>query len=691
MTFAALAAANAAAAAAVETQQIVVAQCASAGGCLATKREPWRHFWRQGESPLVSSLKAIEVLWNHLAPWLPLVLCIYFVALGPPSLSSYGGRDGGGGALLGLGTSWLVTWMMRPLAGAVHCVGGEGWSQTVLVAAVLSLWYLGLPPGPAESDWSLPALPAPAAAGTPPPRGLPGSPSAVALLDISAQEAGRRAVVGLIVLDDLLRVILRFVAGSPLEVWPFAVCNRYHYSLWMTGCSNWWEDSYLSASWMTLPPNTGRLGNRGSSSIACVLSKAVLVASVAAEAFGSVVVFPPECTLSCWVAAPLVTSTLLVATRGPSRLDTLLLAVMELVRLASKCGVYFQAVWLLAAYLLPTQDTALRAHGSGWGCYRQAALGVLEVLALSGLYVALASRVSMVLAWRRTAEPLYAVPIEMRDSSPLAGRPLYCGSLGQGVEGTYAPTRMCDWDDASDGSGLLSLPWRERFRLRARAEALTAREARLLSFLDALAVRIREAESCGEDENSGIAAAIRPACRPRQRRRAILACGAALVSLLGAGVAWRFHLSLCPHSVGLIEAAFWLVLFARAAHYYLRAALPRLLAAWEAYRPPRRRNVGDPELAALRQQAHAHHQCLAETQRQLCHLEARLESLGVRARRLDHGETDRGCKRLCGWDFQPLVLGCWLCSVGLVCFRSRLLQQVVAMGVQGPRDMHLRV
>jgi hypothetical protein len=346
----------------------------------------------------------------------------------------------------------------------------------------------------------------------------------------------------------------------------------------------------------------------------------------------------------------------------PDRPDAVLFGVLETLQLAGKCIIYFQAAWVLADSILPPPTTAGPADvtmRSLLSCYHSGLLCVLEVVALTTLYVVLANHLCRVSAWCRTAAPLYATPIEAAfpgATPPMAGWPLYCGRQGHGVEGSHAPTRVCDWEDVA-GPGIIELRWRERFALRHRAETLAAREARLLSFLDALNVRISETEL-------GIAGSQnRPSAFARVAFAVVAAVSIAILVLFGgfpSGAA-RTSLPLAmlhSRAEGYFEKLFLAALLIRVAHSLI-LVLARLCAAGVA-----KAQLADAEVVALRQQARALHNGLTETQMALALLEVQLANLGIPVQRSNPSQGRRTFSPL--W---PLLL-CWACSVVTVGVRA---------------------
>ena len=99
----------------------------------------------------------------------------------------------------------------------------------MLAALALLLWHLGVSrqPGPTER-WCVAVVTR--AASTERPLGL--------------RALDRSAAIGLFLLDDVLRAVLRFVAGTPSEAWPFALADRTCHSLWSSD-EEWWANTYI--------------------------------------------------------------------------------------------------------------------------------------------------------------------------------------------------------------------------------------------------------------------------------------------------------------------------------------------------------------------------------------------------------------------------------------------------------------
>jgi len=308
-----------------------------------------------------------------------------------------------------------------------------------------------------------------------------------------------------------------------------------------------------------------------------------------------------------------------------------LVEVLQVLRIVGKFAVYFQAIWIAVAGLLLTPDElALCALPAG----TVLPLRALEVGALAALYIMVASHLWPVAARCRAAAPLYAVATEdFISEPPLRSRPLYCGTLGL-VEGTYAPTQMCDWDALHLAPSAAKLRWRDRYALRRCAEDLVAREAHLLSYLDALQVRIDEAELEAHGGASAMASPSPAASSlPRRLLNALffLLAVAACAAVARGGwqhTAWPAQHEIAPASrrAGVVEATLWAALLLRVGHGWYSILL-HSIQAWEA--------AGHDayiEAADLRQRVCSVHRSLAEAQWLLGRVQAKLTGLGVACR-----------------------------------------------------------
>jgi len=406
--------------------------------------------------------------------------------------------------------------------------------------------------------------------------------------------------------------------------WAFALTSQRSHWIWAND-EEWWSACYHGAAWMQLPSTDGGsgTGNGGNQPLLrTLLREAALCGCIAVETLGTMVVLRPRCGALCWAAAPCVASTLLVVSCYPwlpCQADVVLVEMMRLMQSVSKFAVYFQATWIVAVGLLLRREDmaalccANAVAGTG-------ALRALEVGALATLTALVAGHLWAVTARCRVASPLFAVPAaEVVSEDPTArSRPLYCGSLGL-VEGSYAPTSVCDWEEF--GRTHPDLSWRDLYGLRRCGELLAAREAHLLSHLDALQVRINEAEL-------DVRNAVRPPPVARSLRGRLGWLPGLLAAMLLAATVqcWSSSHHRCGRparaslldALGPLEVLLWVPLFARVG----RGLCSALFA------------VGgqrfDGEVVALRQQAYRLHQSLAEAQWMLSRLETRLAGLGAR-------------------------------------------------------------
>eukprot|EP00439_Symbiodinium_sp_Y106_P074144 s907_g14.t1 len=200
-----------------------------------------------------------------------------------------------------------------------------------------------------------------------------------------AEVLAPRAALGFVLLDDLLRVVLRYFEGEPAEVWPFAVTSRGLYQLWSQD-EEWWEACYRGAAWHRLPvrlapPSINRL-----------MKEAMLLASMMAETFGMMVLLQNSSTATSWAAAPCIASSLLVVSCSPwlpRQSDLVLVEMSRLLSLVSKFAVYVQ-------------------DGEGL----TGAFFYLETASLVALCTLVTYQLLAVVARCRAASPLYAVPAE---------------------------------------------------------------------------------------------------------------------------------------------------------------------------------------------------------------------------------------------------------------------------------------
>lgn len=565
-------------------------------------------------------LRHVQIRLQWATLFLPWLLCL-------PHADSYLGWISDQQIVLGVGL------LLMAVSGAAalrdHLRSGGG-AAPLLAAIALLLWHLGFhsPASSPSEKWCVAVL-----------RDDGGE------LPLSRVDR-HHAAVGLMLLDDMLRTILRFVAGAPSEAWPFALASQEHYFLWVCD-EEWWETCYHRTNWMRLPAHPKRMFGGPRSSSRVLLTEAMLWASMAMETLGTMVILPPKCAGSGWAAAPCVAVTLLVVSCAPwlpRQSDVVLVEMLQLIRMISRFAIYFQVIWLVViGLLLAPEEIALCALAKD----SPTLLG-LQAAALVVLYVMVASHLWVTTTRCRVASPLYAVRAEdVVSDVPLRSRPLYCGSTGPHgaglglVEGSHAPTRMCDWEDPA----VASLRWRDRLALRHCAESLASREAHLLSNLDALDVCISEAEL----EVHGTSHAPRPGSARQRSLNGVLAVLAVALCLL-ASRGWRPSCCAQPAAVssdscttGFLESVVWAFLLLRVGHCWY-SILVQSAAAWEASG-----RTAYAEVVTLRQQASTLYRSLAETQWMLSRLEAQLESLGVvlakkerRADRTAAGEVGEG-------------------------------------------------
>lgn len=522
--------------------------------------------------------------------------------------------------LLGFG---LLLMMASGAAALRDLFRGGGGLGLLLAALAFLAWHLGI-----QTTTSLPSqrrlalVQAPSVAA---PMAAAGSCSSAVNFLIPDHQ---HAAVGLMLLDDVFRAILRFVANTPTEVWRLAVANRMTHCLWVSD-EDWWNVCYHNVNWLNLPlnPKLKFFRRDGHPSSRRLLMEAGLWASMAAETLGMMVILPPRCAASSWAAVPCVASTLLLASCSPwlpQQSDMVLIAMLQLMRVIGRFAVYFQFVWIVViGLLLEPEDLALCALPEG-----NFVLGTLETAGLMLLYGMVVSRLWATTTLCRRASPLYAVPTDAEVAhSSFGGRTLYCGCRGV-VEGSHAPTRMCNWEDLGE------LQYCDRYALRRSAESLTAKEAQLLSCLDALEVRIREAE----DETTAHPWPHMPrmGCTPRSILRAMNGALAALVMALCMLMMteWRsscktqHRISSFDSSGSMLGTVLWASVLLRMGRCWYSIVV-QSAAAWDV----QANHTSQLEVADLRRQAITLHRSLAETQRTICHLEVQLSDLGVAVQR----------------------------------------------------------
>jgi len=533
-----------------------------------------------------------------------------------------------------------------------HC-GSSGSAGPALTALVLLLWHLGLQ-SPDSTDWCAGILKAiETASGCGGGAPLP-------------EHVDHHAAVGLVLLDDVIRTIFRFVAATPAQAWPFALINRKHNFLWIHD-EEWWEACYSSCSWLRLPPNPKTLGlPQAPDSLWCPLREARLWASVMVETLWVMAILPPRCASPSWAATPCVASTLLVVSCAPwlpRRSEMVLFEMRRLMRTVGRFTLYFQAVWIVAlAVLFDPEDVQLCALPKASGLLR-----TVEVIALLVLCATLAEQIWVVCARCRASSPLYAVPAEdVVSDPPLRNRPLYCGSLGH-VEGTHAPTRMCDWEELGMAKGRIR--WRSRYSLRRCAETLAAREAHLLSNLDALELRIREAEI---EANRVLPTSSRAGLLALLHLVPAVVASVLLFSLASAN-GWQLN-EVDSANAGpttgssTLDALIWAAFLIRVGHCWY-SIMVHSAAGWDASG-----HAPHGEAVELRQQALALHKSIAQTQKMLVRLEDGLGNLGVAVQQ-PHGRAD--------WRFSsaaPAANGPWRAfGVFFLCWLSCAVAFVLAL------------
>mmetsp|Transcript_46032 Transcript_46032/g.127856 ORF Transcript_46032/g.127856 Transcript_46032/m.127856 type:complete len:603 (-) Transcript_46032:112-1920(-) len=564
---------------------------------------------RRPPSPVFTFLlKLFGLLWRVpavvwqvalLVPWL---LC--FAGAGVDAGHGLDGSTWFGNSQAALGLALLVYAATGASALRDHVRGGAG-AGPLLPALALLLWSLGFRSTSAQDRWCV----------------------AVVKSVAQPQPVDYRAAVGLFLLDDVVRAVLRFVTHTPPAAWPFALTSRKSLSLWAHD-EEWWKACYRGVGWMRLPRNPKALNDLGPRHL---LREATLWASVLLEALGMMAILPPKNALTAWTAAPCVALMVVCAQWLPRQLDLVIVEMRQLMRFVTRFAMYFQAIWVLVLGLLMQPEDM-----SFCGMPRSSfVLPLLEVTAFATLYVVVAGQLWAIVSRLRAAAPLYAVPAQdMVSDPPLRSRPLYCGNLGR-VEGSHAPTQMCDWEDVAVAPTLLG--WRDLCALRRCAESLAAREAHILSHLGALELRIDEAEleMCGRGARSMANVG---------RLNGVVA---SLVLMLCLAVVRRWQptrWACAVSSAGLtggVEAFLMASLLLRVGPGWC-CALVQGATAWDSTG-----RALHHEIVALRQQTHSLHRNLAETQWMLRCLERKVQRLGVVVQRLGvsedpaHGRSDQ--------------------------------------------------
>jgi len=425
-----------------------------------------------------------------------------------------------------------------------------------------------------------------------------------------AEVLAPRAALGFVLLDDLLRVVLRYFEGEPAEAWPFAVTSRGLYQLWSQD-EEWWEACYRGAAWHRLPvrlapPSINRL-----------MKEAMLLASMMAETFGMMVLLQNSSTATSWAAAPCIASTLLVVSCSPwlpRQSDLVLVEMSRLLSLVSKFAVYVQTLLLLLSLVAQPQSPLRCIHQDGEGL--TGAFFYLETASLVALCTLVTYQLLAVVARCRAASPLYAVPAEevVTEHASHRSKPLYLGA----TLGSFAPTQLCAWEDLRNAVGA-----RQRFVLRRCGEMLVSREAHLLSHLEALHVRIEEVE---KRRNGGSSA------QGPQR----LALPGLLATGLWTSLLCVFAVSIGPSSDGenslLLQALLCVLLLARLACSWYQVYLRNMRGFRTA------EHSEEFEVRDLRHRTCSLHRQLAETQNMILQLEDRIQNVNVAIPRRQRSE-----------------------------------------------------
>lgn len=518
-------------------------------------------------------------------------------------------------SLFGLGSLLLVFCTVAAYLRSSR-QGPRGGDETevgpLLALFALLLWHLGFQKhAREETSWCLAVL-----------QGIGNKPASLS--------SERHVAFGLVLLDDMIRTVLHFVSGKPAEAWPFALTNKDTFSLWSRD-EEWWAACYQGSNWQNLLVNPHFLRWSQDSRPAPfqtsrrLFREVWLLASVMAETFGMLVILePPGATT--WAAVPCIASTMLVVSCSPwlpRQSELVLIELCRLVSLVSRFIVYFQVSLLLIG--------VTSSHGIGVVLPEGLLYWLVEAAALVVLYGLVLSRLWAVMARCRAASPLYAVVAEDVIQDPLpptSSAPLFCGSLGR-VEGAYAPTRLCNWEDLSSKSCNKLLTARERFTLRHCGELLVAREAHLLSHLDALSVRIEEAE---KDEKQ-VCSSIQD--NPHRANVFTLLGLIATVLCLAATQHQNDHSLELPKSpvernamgsLGRCEVLLRIVLLLRICFGWYQIVSRKLQTTFYE-------ESAVSEAFELRAQALKLHSNLAETQWMITRFEDRIQSLGISTHR----------------------------------------------------------
>lgn len=432
---------------------------------------------------------------------------------------------------------------------------------------------------------------------------------------------------GLTLVDDVLRAVFRFVSNTPADVCPVALTNQRNYYVWIHD-ELWWETCYKTAEWMKIPVNPKHDPPRR------LVNEAAMWVSMTAETLGMMVMLPPRCAASFWVVAPCFASTLLVLCCSPwlpQQSDVVLVAMVQLLRFMSRYVTYFSVIWIvITGLLVPPEELSMCTLPD------HSALSVVELGACVTLVAMVAGHLWRVTAFCRVSSPLYAVPANDTDTRQ---RPLYC-SVGL-VEGSHAPTRMCNLEDRA----LCESRWQDRYTIRRCTESLTAQEAHQLSSLDALNARIAEVERSHRKIRRGSFMAAPQTFTAVTVLLSVCAVGVSTLVVQS----WRScHGRRVLTNFSVSEAMLWTSLLVRVGHC-CHSIVARVVVAWDSPRCS--------DLAALRRKASALHKKLAKTQWMLCHLETQLESLGIEVQRCHRARVGQslGATRV--------LLLAWLSSV----------------------------
>lgn len=532
--------------------------------------------------------------------------------------------------------------------------GDESEVGPLLALVALLLWHLGFQRHHREEiPWCLAIL-----------KGIGSKPASV--------PSERHVAFGLVLLDDMIRTVLHFVSGTPAEAWPFALTNKDTFSLWSKD-EEWWAACYQGSNWQKLPVNPHFLRHGQHSlpepfqSSRRLFREAWMLASMMAETFGMLVILEPP-VATTWAAIPCIASTMLVVSCAPwlpRQSELVLIELCRLISLVSRFIVYFQVSLLLIGFT--------SSHSFGSVSLPEGLLHwTVEATALVVLYGLVLSRLWAVMARCRAASPLYAVQAEDVIQDPLprtSSAPLYCGSLGR-VEGAYAPTLLCTWEELASNACNQLLTARERFTLRHCGELLVAREAHLLSHLDALSVRIEEAEKDEKEASSssqnsshpanvltlmGLVATVLCIVATKHQTSHVLELLQSRVARHAKSSAVREEATGC---LGRCEILLWAFLLLRICSGWYQIVLRKLRKTFDEEQPV-------SEAVELREQALKLHNNLAETQWMITRFEDRVQSLGISTHRQRRplGMCTNQVNRFSIWDSSFVALAiAWIIS-----------------------------